>query len=94
MTSPHGKRQSASPLFGSQDYDNVPPPHIRHGDWEETQITTFSNLALANLLAKNKSSLLDKRMFQLYYCLFVATLCSCINGCMCFHGDLLAPDKN
>ncbi|KAK2806329.1 hypothetical protein FQN51_007371 [Onygenales sp. PD_10] len=47
---------------------------------EEAMVRTVPNVALANVLAKQKSSLWSKQMFKLYYCLAVATLCSCING--------------
>ncbi|PGH18930.1 hypothetical protein AJ80_04257 [Polytolypa hystricis UAMH7299] len=45
-----------------------------------TTVTSVHNVQLANVLAKQKSSLIDKNMFMLYYCLLVATLCSCVNG--------------
>ncbi|PGH17880.1 hypothetical protein AJ79_00779 [Helicocarpus griseus UAMH5409] len=47
---------------------------------EEAMVRTVPNVALANVLSKQKTSLTSKRMLMLYYCLFVATLCSCING--------------
>ncbi|KAK2800448.1 hypothetical protein FQN50_008122 [Emmonsiellopsis sp. PD_5] len=64
----------ASRLDGSRNFSfpYYPP--------EEAMVRTVPNVALANVLAKQKSSLWSKRMFKLYYCLSIATLCSCING--------------
>ncbi|RDW89667.1 putative MFS lactose protein [Coleophoma cylindrospora] len=45
-----------------------------------TEVKVVANVALADATAKQKPSLWTRRMFQLYFCLLIATLNAAING--------------
>lgn len=63
MVSQYGRSRSYHASYGGHDYHGS-NQYLRHGQWEETRITTASHIALANVLARQKTSLLDKRMFM------------------------------
>lgn len=54
---------------------SVTPEDLKH-----TKVLNVQNVALADATAKQKPSLWTRRMFQLYFFLFIATLNAAING--------------